>query len=274
MTENRLPNRADDLALLEWYRAAGVDLAVGETPVDRFVAPVRAEAPAIAATMPQRGAPPEAPPPPPVALLRDDGTEARALAEAAGTLDALRAAMEAYEGCGLKKRATQLVFADGNPEAQIMIVGEGPGAEEDREGRPFVGAAGQLLDRMLSAIGLDRTNVYIANMVPWRPPGNRDPSPEELAQCAPFLIRQVELVAPKFLLTLGNTPTRALFSTTLGITRLHGQWRDLEVGRHRCRALATFHPAYLLRTPSAKGLAWADLLDFEAAIHLTETGER
>ena len=122
--------------------------------------------------------------------------------------------MDAYEGCALKKRATQLCFADGNPEAEIMLVGEGPGEQEDLQGKPFVGRAGQLLDRMLAAIGLDRTKVYIANMVPWRPPGNRDPTPEELALCAPFLHRQVELVAPKLLVTLGNVPTKSLFGTT------------------------------------------------------------
>ena len=143
--------------------------------------------------------------------LNADPSETRALAAGAKTLDELRALMDAYEGCALKKRATQLCFADGNPEAEIMLVGEGPGEQEDLQGKPFVGRAGQLLDRMLAAIGLDRTKVYIANMVPWRPPGNRDPTPEELALCAPFLHRQVELVAPKLLVTLGNVPTKSLF---------------------------------------------------------------
>lgn len=245
------------MALLEWYRAAGVDYALGEEPVDRFAAsvakprPAPAAAPAAAA---QLAAPPVA------TSLTADPSETRALAATATTLEALRAAMDAYDGCTLKKRATQLCFADGNPEARIMLVGEGPGEQEDLIGKPFVGRAGQLLDRMLKAIGLDRTRVYIANMVPWRPPGNRDPSPEELALCTPFLIRQVELVAPTLLVTLGNVPTKSLFATSSGITRMRGQWRELEIGSHRVTALATLHPAYLLRTPASKALAWADMM--------------
>ena len=174
--------------------------------------------------------------------------------------------METYDGCALKHRATQLVFADGNPEAEIMLVGEGPGEQEDRQGKPFVGRAGQLLDRMLAAIGLDRTKVYIANMVPWRPPGNRNPTPDELAQCAPFLHRQVELVAPKLVVTLGNVPTQALFATSQGITRMRGQWRSLDIGSWNGRVLPTLHPAFLLRTPSAKAQAWKDMLSLRRAI--------
>lgn len=198
--------------------------------------------------------------------LNANPAETAALAAGAQTLDALRAVMEAYEGCTLKKRATQLVFADGNPKAEVMLVGEGPGEQEDLSGKPFVGRAGQLLDRMLAAIGLDRSKVYIANMVPWRPPGNRDPSPEELALCTPFLLRQVELVAPKFLVTLGNVPTKALFETSNGITRMRGQWRDLTIGNHPVKALATLHPAYLLRTPASKALAWQDMLSLKQAM--------
>lgn len=264
MSANRPLNDAEAAAALDWYRAAGVDLAVLNEPVDRFAAsvvpPRSRPAPVL---VPQPGAV-EAPVV--VASLSADPAETRALAAGATTLDELRAIMNAYEGCTLKKRATQLCFADGNPEAEIMLVGEGPGEQEDIQGKPFVGRAGQLLDRMLAAIGLDRTKVYIANMVPWRPPGNRDPSPEELALCAPFLHRQVELVAPKFLVTLGNVPTRALFETALGITRTRGQWRDLTVGSHATRALATLHPAYLLRTPGAKALAWQDMLSLKRAI--------
>jgi uracil-DNA glycosylase family 4 len=260
---------AELLAALEWYRAAGVDFAVGEDPVDRFAAsaaPSRARpAPAAAQVTAAVAAP--APSAQPVALpLNADPAETAALAAGAQTLDALRAVMEAYEGCTLKKRATQLVFADGNPEAEIMLVGEGPGEQEDLSGKPFVGRAGQLLDRMLAAIGLDRSKVYIANMVPWRPPGNRDPSPEELALCTPFLLRQVELVAPKFLVTLGNVPTKALFDTSNGITRMRGQWRDLTIGNHPVKALATLHPAYLLRTPASKALAWQDMLSLKQAM--------
>ena len=294
MSVDRPQNNAELAAALDWYRAVGVDLAVGEEPVDRFAAsaaaprrsapmppPVTAPAAApiggqgsgpliVAPTLQRQG---DAPPAAPAIFtsLTGDPAETRALAAAAPTLEALRATMEAYEGCTLKKRATQLVFADGNPEAEIMLVGEGPGEQEDLSGKPFVGRAGQLLDRMLGAIGLDRTKVYIANMVPWRPPGNRDPSPEELALCAPFLVRQVELVAPKFLVTLGNVPTKALFQTAGGITRVRGQWKDLEVGTHRVRSLATLHPAYLLRTPASKALAWRDMLSLRQAIEAENT---
>ena len=280
MSLNRPLNEAELVAALDWYRAVGVDLAVGEEPIDRFAASAAAPrrsspipppaggnaAPRIVASALQRGG--ETPPPAPAIItsLTADPAETRALAAAAPTLDALRAAMDAYEGCTLKRRATQLCFADGNPEAEIMLVGEGPGEQEDQVGKPFVGRAGQLLDRMLAAIGLDRTKVYIANMVPWRPPGNRDPSPEELALCAPFLIRQVELVAPKFLVTLGNVPTKSLFQTGNGITRMRGQWKELEIGSHRVRSLATLHPAYLLRTPASKALAWRDMLSLRQAI--------
>jgi len=240
------------LAVLDWYRAAGVDTPVGDEPVDRFAASVvkPRQAPAAAApAVPQ-----------PEAVLKADPSDTRALAASATTLDELKAIMAAYDGCSLKLRATQLCFADGNPEAEIMLVGEAPGSEEDLQGKPFVGRAGQLLDRMLGAIGLDRTKVFIVNTVPWRPPGNREPSPEEMALCQPFLARQIELVAPKLLVTLGNVPTKALFSTTTGIVRMRGQWKDLTVGSHAVPALAMLHPAYLLRQPAQKALAWRDLL--------------
>ena len=257
MSANHPLNDAEALAALDWYRAAGVDVAVGDEPVDRFAtsAVVRPRpAPAVAAT--------------PIAtlpLVTDPG-ETRAISATATTLDELRAAMDAYDGCALKHRATQLCFADGNPEAEIMLVGEGPGEQEDQQGKPFVGRAGQLLDRMLGAIGLDRTKVYIANMVPWRPPGNRNPTPEELALCAPFLYRQVELVGPKLLVTLGNVPTQFLFGTTQGITRMRGQWKTLTINSLSVPTLPTLHPAFLLRTPSAKAQAWKDMLSLKQRI--------
>lgn len=254
-------SNAEALAMLDWYRAAGVDLAVGDEPVDRFA--TSAAAPAKR-TLPAAAGP--APAPVPAAPLVTNPDETRQIAAAAMTLEALRAAMEAYDGCALKHRATQLVFADGNPEAQIMLVGEGPGEQEDKQGKPFVGRAGQLLDRMLAAIGLDRTKVYIANMVPWRPPGNRNPTPDELAQCAPFLHRQVELVNPKLLVTLGNVPTQALFETAQGITRMRGTWKTLDIGAWNGPVLPTLHPAFLLRTPSAKAQAWKDMLSLKHAM--------
>ena len=255
MSPNHPLNDAEALAALDWYRAAGVDVAVGDEPVDRF---------ATSAIVPPKRAAQAAPIP--VAPLVTDPGETRAIAAAAGTLEELRAAMDAYDGCSLKHRATQLCFADGNPEAQIMLVGEGPGEQEDKLGKPFVGRAGQLLDRMLGAIGLDRTKVYIANMVPWRPPGNRNPTPEELALCAPFLHRQVELVAPKLLVTLGNVPTQALFETAQGITRMRGNWKTLQINSISVPTLPTLHPAFLLRTPTAKAQAWKDMLSLKQAM--------
>jgi DNA polymerase len=259
MPANRPLNDAELLAALDWYRAAGVDLAVGEEPVNRFVTSTPPQGPRPAAPVTRAEAPA-------AAAVGGDPGEARVLAAQAQTMDELRAVMDAYDGCGLKLRATQLCFADGNPEAEIMLVGEAPGSEEDLQGKPFVGRAGQLLDRMLAAIGLDRTKVFIVNTVPWRPPGNREPSPEEMALCQPFLYRQIELVAPKILVTLGNVPTKALFSTTVGITRMRGQWKQLTLGSHTVRAMATLHPAYLLRQPAIKQLAWRDMLSLKQAI--------
>jgi len=253
-------DEAELRATLDWYRAAGVDLAVGETPVNRFAAIPAARRPPAAAAVPA------AADSVPAAVAAAPPAEAEALAARAQSMDELRAVMEAYDGCGLKLRATQLCFADGNPEAEVMLVGEAPGSEEDLQGKPFVGKAGQLLDRMLGAIGLDRTGVFIVNTVPWRPPGNRAPSPEEMAQCRPFLLRQIELAAPRLLVTLGNVPTRALFSTAAGITRMRGQWQELTLGRHRVRALPTLHPAYLLRQPASKQLAWRDMLSLKRAL--------
>jgi len=249
MQQDRPLTDAEAMAVLEWYRAAGVDVAVGETPVDRFAASIPKPRPQVASA-----------PALPEAALKSDPSETRALAAAASSLDDLRSAMAAYDGCGLKARATQLCFADGNPAADIMLVGEAPGSEEDLQGKPFVGRAGQLLDRMLRAIGLDRTRVFIVNTVPWRPPGNREPSPDEMALCRPFLERQIELVSPRLMVALGNVPTKALFGTTTGIMRMRGQWKTLTVGGHTVPTLAMLHPAYLLRQPGSKALAWRDLL--------------
>ncbi|HWV21907.1 MAG TPA: uracil-DNA glycosylase [Devosia sp.] len=261
MSQGRELNKAELLAVLDWYRAAGVDMAVGEDPVDRFAQP--APSPSAAQALRQAAAAPSQPPPPATAAITGDPAEARKLAASAGTLDQLRAILEAYDGCSLKFRATQLVFADGNPEAKIMLIGEAPGAEEDRQGKPFVGRSGQLLDRMLGAIGLDRTGVFIVNTVPWRPPGNRTPTPEEMELCLPFLNRQVELVAPKLVMTLGGPAMQTVFKTSAGIIKMRGRWQDVAIGTHEVPALPTLHPAYLLRNPAAKQQAWADLLSLK-----------
>jgi DNA polymerase len=174
--------------------------------------------------------------------------------------------MDRFDGCGLRLTAKQLVFADGNPQARLMIVGEAPGREEDIAGRPFVGPSGQLLDRILAAIGLDRTQVYVANLVPWRPPGNRTPTPQESQVCLPFLKRQIELADPDILLCLGGPSSAALLGMTDGIRKFRGRWRVYHTGKREIRAIASFHPSYLLRTPLEKRNAWRDFLAVKAAL--------
>ena len=267
MAQDRPLNTPELVSVLEWYRAAGVDVAVGEEPVNRFAQrpPARVAEPVIARQV--EGAGPNLTPPVAAPAFATDPGEARTLAATAKSLDELEAIVGAYDGCGLKLRATQLCFADGNPQAQIMLIGEAPGAEEDRQGKPFVGKSGQLLDRMLAAIGLDRTKVYIANTVPWRPPGNRTPTPEELAICLPFLHRQVELVAPKVILTLGGPAMQTVFNTSVGILKMRGRWSELAVGSHPVEAMPTLHPAYLLRNPAAKEQAWRDMLSLRMKLN-------
>jgi uracil-DNA glycosylase family 4 len=262
MSPREIADTDDALAVLRWWASAGVDTLFEETPRDRF-----AEA-AAPPPRPTPSRPASLTPPAPVSAAPD--AAARTAAEwAAGaqSLDALAEAMNRFEGCALKRTATQLAFADGAPGASIMIVGEAPGAEEDRLGRPFVGRAGQLLDLMLATIGLDRRQVYIANVVPWRPPGNRTPTPQETAICLPFIRRQIELCGPRVLVTMGNPSTQALLGIKEGITRIRGGWRTYEVAPGRTiPALPTLHPAYLLRSPAAKRWAWLDLRALRAAL--------
>ena len=192
---------------------------------------------------------------------------ARQLAKSAATLDELRRHMAAFDGCNLKFTAKNLVFADGNPNAAVMLVGEAPGRDEDLEGLPFVGRSGQLLDRMLAAIGLDRTSAYIANVIPWRPPGNRTPTPHETEICRPFIERQIELVNPKVLVKLGGPSAKTLLNTTEGMLRLRGNWRvHTTASGIAIPAMPTLHPAYLLRTPAHKKLAWRDFLRSEGEV--------
>ena len=258
---------ADELrALLDWYRHIGVESIIDEGPHDRF-----AECAHVASTRVLDVPRPAAPASPIVTPARPSlpgplatdaarvSLSAHETAAAASSLEELRAALEAFDGCPLKYTATNLVFADGNARAPLMILGEAPGAEEDASGKPFVGRAGQLLDKMLAAIGLDRTSVYIANVLPWRPPGNRDPSLLEVAACLPFTRRQVELVAPRWLITVGKAATHTMTGTTDPISRMRGRWLDSDVGSHRVRLMPMLHPAYLLRTPGQKRAAWTDL---------------
>ncbi|MBH0238155.1 uracil-DNA glycosylase [Methylobrevis albus] len=266
---------ADLAALIQWYEAMGVDVALGEEAVDRFAAPVRAPMAAAAAGQgraraepPAPAGPARSPAPPPTALPAaapsdDPVMAARAAAAAATSLDELRALLERFEGCGLSKTAKNLVFADGNPAAKLMLVGEAPGRDEDIAGRPFVGRSGQLLDKMLAAIGFDRKSAYIANVVYWRPPGNREPSDLEVSICRPFILRQIELVGPAVLVFLGNQPSKALFGreAAVGIRKFRGRWKSFETGGLTVPTLPTFHPAYLLRQPAEKRLAWQDFLE-------------
>jgi len=263
------PDPAPTIAqLLTFYLEAGVDCALMEEPVNRLSDPDIAPGPREIA------APRETAAPEPVRtfaaavpVARDEPAPlpeaaimlAREAARTAPSLDVLRALLEKFDGCALKSTATRLVFADGNPQARIMFVGEAPGREEDIEGLPFVGRSGKLLDRMIAAIGLDRSNAYIANVIPWRPPGNRTPTPQETQICLPFIQRQIELVNPDVLVTLGNPSTQTLLSTREGIMKTRGRWFDYDTGTRVIRALATFHPAYLLRSPSYKRMAWQDL---------------
>jgi len=265
--------------LLDFYIEAGVDTPLGEEPNDRFadrstVPPQRARERAETSTRPTatdverrmvRPSTPAinvaAPPAPDAAALA-----AREAARSAATLEDLRAILEQFEGCALKTTATQLVFADGNPHAPLMFVGEAPGRDEDLAGRPFVGRSGQLLDRMMAAIGIDRTGAYIANIVPWRPPGNRTPTPQESQICLPFILRQIELADPDVLVCLGGPSTQALLGIKDGIRKARGRWLTFDTGTREIRALATFHPAYLLRSPLEKRLAWRDFLAIKAAL--------
>ncbi|MCE6951200.1 uracil-DNA glycosylase [Cereibacter sphaeroides] len=246
------------LALLEWQVDLGVTEAILDAPVDRYALAEAAVRPAVGAAEQ---------PAVPVARAADPVDEARRAAEAAGSLEALREAVAAYEHCDLKRGARNTVFCDGNPLARLMLIGEAPGREEDAAGRPFVGRAGQLLDRMLAAIGISRTSpdpeaaIYITNVMPWRPPQNRDPSAAEVAMMKPFLARHVELVAPEVIVLMGNTACAAVLGRT-GITRLRGRWAEA-YGRP---VLPMCHPAYLLRQPEAKRESWADLLDLKARL--------
>ncbi len=187
-------------------------------------------------------------------------TGARRIARAANSLPELEAALQNFDGCGLKATATKLCFYRGSPTSDLMIIGEAPGRDEDLAGKPFVGKGGQLLDKMLAAIGRTEADVHITNVVYWRPPGNRTPTPQETLACRPFLERQIELVSPKIVVAVGGSAAKEILGVTEGIMRLRGKWREITIGDRKIPAIATLHPAYLLRTPAAKQLAWMDLL--------------
>src|SRR5215203_5524619 len=253
--------------LLAFYAEAGVDAVIGEQPNDFLSAP--APSPATERPMAAVGqlagsrSPQSAdarPPTPDAAVMA-----AREAARTASSLEELRAILDRFDGCSLKGSASRLVFADGTPGSRLMFVGEAPGAEEDRQGVPFVGRSGQLLDRMLKAIRLERQQVYIANIVPWRPPGNRTPTPVETQICLPFIQRQIELCNPEVLVTVGQPSTGALLGVQ-GIMKNRGRWFPYSTGTREIRALPMLHPAYLLRSPIGKRLAWRDMLAIKKAL--------
>ncbi len=285
--------RADLISYLDFHVEAGVDAALDEQPHDRFgeaeAAPQREPAPRRAAPsapasesapddaspfrreLPSREAPPKEPPRTygnaASAKPGEAADDARARAAQMQSLEELEALLRGFEGCGLRFTAKNLVFADGNPQARVMFVGEAPGADEDRIGKPFMGRSGQLLDRMMAAIGLDRTGAYITNVVPWRPPGNRNPTPQEISICRPFIERQIELANPELLVCLGAPATQTLTGTKDGILKARGRFYPYRLSDGReIRALATLHPAYLLRQPVQKRLAWRDFRMLKAAL--------
>jgi DNA polymerase len=262
--------------LLDFYAAAGVDAALGEVAIDRL-AP--SQAPAADTVAPPRQAAPSLPLRPELTTRAPDFAlapapaspdiavmAARETARNAASLEELRELLTKFEGCALRTTAKQLVFADGNPQARVMFVGEAPGRDEDIAGLPFVGRSGKLLDLMIAAIGLDRTSAYIANVIPWRPPGNRTPTPQETQICLPFTLRQIELANPDILVCLGGPSSQTLLGVKEGIKRTRGRWFTFHTGTREIRAIATFHPAYLLRSPLEKRFAWRDLLAIRKAL--------
>jgi uracil-DNA glycosylase len=244
-------------ALLLWYAAMGVDEAIGEAPVDCFAAPTAEPSPPRTQPRPRPAAAR-----PPAAASREGVMSISQVA----TLAELEALVAGFEGCALKRTAKSLCFARGREDARIMLIGEAPGRDEDLQGKPFVGRAGQLLDRMLATIGLAEEHVYITNTVYWRPPGNRTPTPEEVEACAPFLARQIELLAPDVLVLLGGAAVRNILGLAEGIMRLRGKWLSYACAGRDIATLPTLHPAYLLRTPEDKRLAWRDLLMVKEAL--------
>jgi DNA polymerase len=251
----------DTLSALAWLVEAGADETAGGAPVDRFAAtkasphPVRPTAELPTKTLQVRNDAAKSEP--------DSIGTAIAMAKSANSLSELKTALERFDGCALKKSATTTVFADGNPLSRIMFIGEAPGRDEDRQGLPFVGRAGKLLDKMLAAIHLDRTRAYITNVINWRPPDNRDPSPEEAAMCLPFLRRHIELTNPEVLVLLGAVAVRHVMGKSDGIMKTRGRWLEYNVVGRMVPVMPTLHPAYLLRQPAHKKLAWRDLQTIE-----------
>jgi len=267
--------------IMEWYVEAGVDILLEDAPIDRFSeAPppprqqarqsqsAHAQSPAERLAKKQEAKPRPAPAPTPATM--PDGTaveNAKSLVAKIQTLDELKEAMTNFDGCNLKRTAKSLVFSDGNPQAKLMLIGEAPGRDEDIQVIPFVGRTGQLLDKMLAAIGYNRENTYITNVIPWRPPGNRAPTSQETEICRPFIERHIELVNPDCILILGGSSAKTLMKTNDSIMKLRGKWIDFTTANKTVKAIPTLHPAYLLRQPAHKRLAWQDLLSLKQKLN-------
>ncbi len=250
--------------ILKWYAEIGVDAVLNTDPIDRYSAVASKTGPSAQAQKskaPDQPAPASSP-----FLVPETGPSAAELAAQCQNLSELREAIDSFEGCVLKQTAKNTVFADGNPEADVMFIGEAPGRDEDIQGLPFVGQAGKLLDQMINAIGRDRESVYISNILNWRPPGNRTPTPQEALTCLPFIRRHIQLVDPQVIVLLGGTSAKHLLATKTGIMRLRGRWANVKLdddGNQTITALPTLHPAYLLRQPAHKRLAWQDFLNLK-----------
>jgi DNA polymerase len=275
-----MSDRREMIEALRWQVEAGATDAIGAAPVDRFAESAAPPTPAPAARpAPPAAAPPASPAPAPgpsrpparTGLAHTGGGGAYELAAAANTVEELRQALERFDGCALKATATNLVFCDGNPQARVLMIGEAPGAEEDRQGKPFVGPAGKLLDRMLASIGLDRGSVLISNTIYWRPPGNRNPAPDEVAACLPFVERLIEIVDPAVLVLVGGIASKTLLATGDGIMKLHGRWFTFETPRmsRPVPTMPIYHPAFLLRSPGQKRATWRDLLELRRRLDET-----
>jgi len=272
--------------LLRFYAEAGVIDLLDSDPVDRYVQTVELQksrrgqtslatnvdqqkSANARSTPPSFNAPKQIPPPMTAMAVPDQAMidDAKVLAKSAKSIDDLRETVKQYSGCSLKQSAKNTVFCDGNPEAPIMLIGEAPGRDEDQQGIPFVGRAGQLLDKMLAAIDLDRKGCYITNVIPWRPPGNRTPTSHEIELCRPFVERHIELINPQLLVFMGNVSNKTLLNTNKGILSMRGTWSDYELGENKVPAMSTLHPAYLLRNPIAKRNSWYDLLAIKAKLN-------
>ncbi|MEO0327073.1 MAG: uracil-DNA glycosylase [Pseudomonadota bacterium] len=276
---------SNKVEIMEWYIQAGVDICLEDKPIDRFAQSLeekssqkdtRKEQPlsqqkektplnrrSSGTGGQERVVPMKSGVTVPDKASVDTAVE---IAAQTNTLEELRTAIAAFEGCNLKRTAKSTVFADGNPDAKIMLIGEAPGRDEDMQGLPFVGRAGQLLDRMLAAIELDRNKVYISNIIPWRPPGNRTPTPQETEICRPFIERHIELIQPEIIVLLGGSSAKTLLRTSDGIMRLRGKWSEVSTKHAAVRAMPTLHPAYLLRQPAHKRLSWQDLLQIKQVL--------